>query len=345
VPTPSWLQGVAINQWVEIPNSSMSMAPVGMAAAGTAPSSRMDAWNGYALKGTDAYSVRQGGHGDYYGNEVLRFNAASNTPGWTMIKTSSPESVVTNDSSRYTDGSPAAVHGYHSQRYVPQRNWVFSVGSTAISRLGGTKPDCVVYDIASNTYLPQGTVPDMPAMILAEQGIWDDPATGDIYHTAGYVINRWNQATNRWSPHIADVPTFYGFASVCCTDTTRRRALLLAGDPAARVPQLFTFSTQSAQSISPTGDTSIVNSTGHYGMVFCPTTDRFYAMTGGAGSTGLYEINPTTWVISAKTTTGGNAMPAAASTGVFTRFLYVAQLGGVLYFPQYSANAWFLRLH
>lgn len=323
----------------------MSMAPVGMAAAGTAPSSRMDAWNGYALKGTDVYSVRQGGHGDYFGNEVLRFNAASDSPAWTMIKGSSPESVVTDNSSRYTDGSPSAVHGYHSQRYVPQRNWVLSVGTTAMSRQGGTNSDCVVYDIASNTYLPRGTVPDMPAMILAEQGIWDDPATGDIYHTAGYVINRWNQATNTWSLRVAEVPTFYGFASVCCTDTTRRRALLLAGDPAARVPQVFTFATQSAQSISPTGDTSIVNSNGHYGMTYCPVTDRFYAMTGGVASAGLFEINPVTWAISAKATAGGNAMPAAASTGVFTRFLYVAQLGGILYFPRYSANAWFLRLH
>ena len=345
VPTPSWLQGVAVNQWIEIPNSSMSTVPAGMPASGTAPSSRMDAWNGYALKGTDVYSVRQGGHGDYYGNEVIRFNAASNTPGWSMIKNSSPESAVTDDSSRYSDGSPAAVHGYHSQRYVPQRDWVLSVGSTAISRLGGTKSDCVVYNVATNAYMPVGTVPDMPAMILAEQGIWDDPLTGDIYHTAGRVINRWNQKTNTWSLRVTEVQNFYGFASVCCTDTTRRRALLLAGDPAARVPQLFTFATQTAQDISCSGDTTIVNSTGHYGMVFCPTTDRFYAMTGGAGSTGLYEINPTTWVISAKTTSGGSQMPAAATTGVFTRFLYVQQLGGIIYFPRYSANAWFLRLH
>lgn len=316
-----------------------------MPATGTNAAYRMDAWNGYALKGTEVYSVRQGGHGDYFGNEVLRFNIASNAPSWSMIKGSSPASVVTENSSRYTDGSPAAVHGYHSQRYVSQRNWILSVGTTAMSRQGGTNGDCVVYDIASNTYLPRGTVPDMPPMVLAEYGIWDDPATGDIYQTAGYVINRWNQATNTWSLNVAQVPDFYGFGAVCCTDTTRRRALLLAGDPAKRVPQLFTFATQTATSVAVSGDLSIVNSTGHYGMVYCPATDRFYAMTGGAGATGLYEIHPTTFAITAKATTGAANMPATAPTGVFTRFLYVAQLGGIVYFPRYSANAWFLRLH
>lgn len=343
--TPRWLQGVAVDQWVEIPGSSMRLAPVGMVATGTDPASRMDAWNGFALKGTAVYSVRQGGHGDYFGNEVLRIDLGGDTPVWAMVKPSSPASVVTDNSSRYTDGSPAAVHGYHSQRYIAQRDWVLSVGTTAMSRQGGTNGDCVVYDVASNRYLPRGTVPDLPPMVLAEYGVWDDPATGDVYQTAGYVIHRWNQAANSWSLRVADVPTFYGFASVCCTDTTRRRALLLAGDPAARVPQLFTFATQSAQSVTPTGDRSIVDSAGHYGMVFCPATDRFYAMQGGAAGSGLYEIHPTTFAVSAKATTGGGALPAAAASGVFTRFLYVAALGGIVYFPRYAANAWFLRLH
>ncbi len=342
---PAWLVGVAVDEWKEIPNSSMSVVPAGMPAAGTNPAYRMDAWNGYALKGTDVFSVRQGGHGDYFGNEVLRFDLGSDSPHWEMIKGSSPETVVTDNSSRYTDGSPAAVHGYHSQRYVAQRDWVMSVGTTAMSRLGGTNSDCVVYDVQSNSYLPRDTVPDMPPVVLAEFGVWDDPETGDLYQTGGYQIHRWNQATNTWTVNLASVPDFYGFASVCCTDTTRRRALLLAGDPAKRTPQLFTFATAQAESVTPTGDLTVVNSGGHYGMVYSPVTDRFYAMTGGEAGAGLFEIHPTTFAIAPKVTSGGAQLPASNPTGVFTKFLYVRSLGGIVYFPKYSANAWFLRLH
>jgi hypothetical protein len=31
--------------------------------------------------------------------------------------------------------------------------------------------------------------------------------------------------------------------------------------------------------------------------------------------------------------------------GPYNKFLYVPQLQGVIYVPQYDSNAWFLRLH
>lgn len=343
---PAWLVNVAVNQWVEIPSSTMSTVATGMGGVGTNPRGRMNAWNGYALKGTDVYSVRQGGHTDYWGNEVLKFDLASNTPAWTIVKPSSPDpSVIRDNVSRYTDGSPAAVHGYYNQRYVAQRDWIMSVGTTAMPFNGGTNGDCVVYDVAQNTYLDAGTIPDA-TIALPEFGVFDDPTTGNVYHLSAYTIHRWNQASNTWTLNVASVPRQYGYPSVACTDTTRRRAVILSGDAQARTPYVFDFTTSMATEITPTGATAVIDSTGKYGITYCPTTDRFYLMNHQQpGATGLSEMNPTTFEITPMATTGGATLPDSAAAGVFSRFLYVAPLRGIVYFPQYSANAWFLRLH
>jgi hypothetical protein len=321
----------------------MSAAPVGMVAQGTNPASRMDAWNGFALKGTDVYCVRQGGHSDYFGNEVLRINLATDAPAWTMIKASTPNpSVVTDNNSRYTDGTPSAVHGYYTQRYIPQRNWVFSCGTTAMSLQGGTNGDCVIYDISTNTYLPPGTVPTLNVGLLPGFGVWDDPMTGNVYQVGGYQVNRWNQATNNWTMGVGSLPKLYGFPSVACFDSTRRRGFILAGDSGARQPYLFDVTTNTTIPVNPTGDLTVVNSNGGFGITYCPATDRFYAMVGNSGAD-LYEINPTTFAIGTKATIG--TPPPTTGNGVWGRFHYVAELGGIIYFPRYAANAWFLRLH
>lgn len=344
---PAWLLGVAVDQWVEVPNSSMSVVPTGMVAVGTTPSGRMDAWNGYAIHDRDVYSVRQGGHGDYYGNEVLRFNLGSDTPTWMMIKDSTPDpAVVTDNQSRYTDGTPAAVHGYYTQRYVAARNWVLSVGTTAMSLQGGTNNDCVVYDISTNAYLPVGTVPDATPSLLPGFGVFDDPVTEDIFHVGAYTVNRWNQVSNTWTFNVGSLEHNYGFPSTACTDTNRRRAVILSDSPGATQSYLFDIVSGNTTPITFGDDPGFATGDHGYGMTFCPPRDRFYVMVGNMAAAGdLYEVNPETFVISPMVTTGAGAMPATAGNGVWGRFTYVPSLGGIIYFPRYVANAWFLRLH
>jgi len=215
---------------------------------------------------------------------------------------------------------------------------------------GGSAPDMMVYDVGTNAYLPQGTIQATQALAAAEFPVWTDPVNGDLYYVLGWTAHRWNQASNTWNHGISFVGNYYGVAGVCCVDTTRRRALLLAGDPGGRVPTVYDMAAGAAANITMTGSTALSSSAGHFGMVFCPTTDRFYAMVGtAANGADLYEVNPTTWAVSTKATTGGTGMAVAENGvdihGVFGRIHYVAELGGILYFPQYTSNAWFLRLH
>lgn len=344
---PAWLVGVAVNSWVEIPNSKMEgsysrPAPNGIVG----PRARMDAWCGLVSKGTDVYSVRNGGHTDYWGNEVMRFRLANHTPTWEMVKPSSSFVPAAGDSnSRYGDGTPASSHSYAHHRYIRDRNWFVSVGNTAVANNGGSPNECVVYDIATNEWLPVGTMPDCMPVVIANHAIWQDPANGDIYQCHARTVNRWNQASNTWTFNHNDFTNQYGIAGVGCTDAYRRRALVFGNSGGGADKTIrYTLDTNTWIEQAIAGDQTLVGNA-YFGLVFCPVTDRFYAMTGRSDGDGLFEIHPTTFACSIKAATGAAGMLADTGTGVYTRFQYVPELGGCVYFPRHSSNAWFLRLH
>ncbi len=345
--TPTWLNGVAINAWVEIPSSAMEGSYIRPAPNGiTGPRSRMDAYCGLVSKGTDFYSVRNGGHGDYWGNEVMRFQLASNTPSWEMVKPSSSfVPGVADSNSRYGDGTPASSHSYAHHRYVRERNWFVSVGNTAVANNGGSPNECVVYDIAGNDWMPVGTMPDCMPVVIANHAVWQDPAKGDIYHCYARIVNRWNQASNTWTFNLNEITNQYGIAGVGCTDAYRRRALVFGNSGGgADKTVVYSLDTNTWVEQTITGDQTLVGNA-YFGLVFSPVTDRFYAMTGGPDGAGLFEIHPTTFSCTVKPATGATGMSEQAGTGVYTRFQYVPELGGLVYFPRHSSNAWFLRLH
>jgi hypothetical protein len=344
---PDWLDGADVGSWVEIPDSAMEGSYFRPAPNGiVGPRARMDAWCGLVSKGTDFYSVRNGGHGDYWGNEVMRFRLASNQPKWEMVKPSSMFVPAVSDSnSRYGDGTPASSHSYAHHRYVRERNWFVSVGNTAVANNGGSPNECVVYDIATNAWMPVGTMPDCMPVVIANHAIWQDPAQGDIYQCYARLVNRWNQATNTWTFNLNEFTNQYGIAGVGCTDAYRRRALVFGnsgGDANKTILYNLDANTWAEQPI--VGDQTLVGNA-YFGLVFCPVTDRYYAMTGGADGAGLFEIHPTTFACAPKVAAGASGMAADAGAGVYTRFQYVPELGGLVYFPRHSSNAWFLRLH
>jgi hypothetical protein len=81
------------------------------------------------------------------------------------------------------------------------------------------------------------------------------------------------------------------------------------------------------------------------GMVYVPALDLFLLRKGGSGGT-IYQINPGTFEATTYLTTGGASIPAVeGGNDTYNKFLYVPRLGGAVYVPRYSGNAWFLRLH
>ena len=346
---PSWVSGTAIDAWAEIPGSAaQSGVPLSMAApnsfGGSAPASaRMDAWCGFAMVGRKIYSAAQGGHGDYRGNEVLAFDV--DTGLWSLVLASSPPGDFI-DGGPYSDGRPAATHGYYTWQPVPQRNWLVSAGQAATANNGGTYKRCTVYDITANAYLTQGTMPDMPVQpIGAEYGVGSDPATGDVYACYSGNLYKWTQSSNTWD-QVGGLVNSAGYETVLCTDSTRGRMLILAGQGSQNTANLLTFSTGAMTQPTMSGDSGITSPGGQWGAAYCETTDLIYAMETNAAAAGLYTIHPTTFVVAAKSTSGAGSMPAGVN-GVFGRLKKVTygSAGGLIYFPNHAAAAWFLRLH
>src|SRR5262245_2932304 len=131
-------------QWTEIPGTSLDQAkasngsklvpdlPHGGESMGTA--AMIGAWNSAALD-TDAgrlLFVRHGGHADSAHNGVVAFDLSTNR--WSLLRAPSmayvpiPSPAGTVYGPTYLDGSPASVHTYDCEAYIPGIKRVYSGG-------------------------------------------------------------------------------------------------------------------------------------------------------------------------------------------------------------------------
>jgi len=76
------------------------------------------------------YSVANGGHTDYSGNEANAIRLSDNAPAWVERRAPS-SSVGAGEQMYYPDGRPTSRHTYYSQWMIEARNRVmtFGVGS------------------------------------------------------------------------------------------------------------------------------------------------------------------------------------------------------------------------
>ena len=126
-------------------------------------------------------------------------------------------------------------------------------------------------------------------------------------------------------------------------DTTRGRILFVGGQTPGGDHHIYTIAQNTFTAISLNGaNAGNVAAADGAAMVYVDVLDRFLVRLGGVGGT-VYQINPTTWEVTTYPTTGGSSVPATQN-GPYNKFLYVPRLGGVIYVPTYSGNAWFMRI-
>src|SRR5688572_17474908 len=119
VTAPAWVAGLAIGQWYEIPSTAMSsVAPNPVPYGSTGPSSKVVAWTSLVVdtRTSKVYSVANGGHNDYAGNEVDALTLETENPFWTEVLASTPSAQIPNPgdgSSYYGDGRPVSRHSYY----------------------------------------------------------------------------------------------------------------------------------------------------------------------------------------------------------------------------------------
>jgi hypothetical protein len=196
------------------------------------------------------------------------------------------------------------------------------------------------FNVSTNDWDVAKTYPDvMPDFTTASgSAVVEDKASGDIYAFANHAVMRWTSATNTWSKLLTS--TVYGQYSASAMDTKRKRILIAGGlvnehayyDIATNTVQTMTFSGPSAAAMAA--------ETGN-GMVYDPGLDSYLLRKGESGGT-IYRIDAQTFSVDTLANSGGAQIPAAYN-GVWRRFLYVPQLKGVVYFPAYDGNLWFIR--
>jgi hypothetical protein len=351
---PLWRQGQAINNWREIPNTSLSLAPPSVIVPGySGPASKIATWCGLAIdnRNADVFSTAGGGHHDYSGNEVNSIRLLDDAPKWIERRPASPAGNVTIDMPYYQDGTPTSRHSYYAHHFIEQRERAmhFYVGSTYGNGVSSWAVDG--FAPKTNTWDAAGSYPWANASgHPVGSALTVDPYTGNAYmvNASGYAVNQWNQSTNQWTVLIKDVPKLTGYYVASAFDVKRNRILYLGGEMGTRIgsqnAMVFDVASRTATVVGLTGpDAAMISAISAAGMVYFPELDAYIVQTGkDAGA--CWSINAATYAIASVNTGHSGDAIAMATNGVFTRFLWAPKLGGIVYYPEYSGNMWFLRL-
>jgi hypothetical protein len=306
------------------------------------PNSKVVAWTGFSIDTRDSsiYSAANGGHSDYAGNEVDRIRLSDNAPAWTEPRPSSQASQISVNTSHYADGRPTSRHTYYGSVFNEVRGRAMILGGARYGD-GFMTASLDGFNLANNDWDSVGTYPDVFGEFTNMQGaaVALDKPTGNVYVFANFNVLRWSNASNTWSRLLTST-SIYGQYAATAMDTRRNRILVVGGN--VNDHGVYDATANSIQSVSFTGpNASVMTGDTGNGLIYDSVLDAYLLRKAGAGGT-IYRINAQTFSVDVLPTTSGDQLPAAPNS-VWTRFLQVPNLKGVVYFPTYSGNAWFLR--
>jgi hypothetical protein len=384
---PAWRRGLAVNEWTEILGSSMSNTPptvtqlAALSIGGEA--NRVNNWNGFALDSRNniLWGLGNGGHGDWYGNEVMRLDLNTSSPVWdewlasslytqAFVDAGKPASARHyNDSTRLT-----GQHSYYNHQMLERQDRVLRVYSGSVSSGAGTGFWTVDgYDITTaqgvNGTDPAATFPDVfPGSTSMNQasGTCRDPDTEKIYFfpSENGTVRVFTPATSgvggSWA-NVGTLPAGLNGAEAMSAFDTRRGRILVAGQSYPYDSNVMkfhyltvsgaTWSSELTSTLSGEAKATLIAARAGGGMVYVPYLDAYLVRLGPTGSQ-VIKIDASTFACTFITTTGGSAIPATDDVdgptlyeNVYNKFLFVPHLRGVIYYPEYSANLWFLRLY
>lgn len=348
---PAWRIGMVPLQWKELSNSAMSLRPpsVNPGRNSGSLSAKMDAWCGLAIdtRNSKVWGPANGGHDDYHGNEVMSFDLSADAPAWVEVMPSSSGFTVPSDTNYYSDGTPVSSHSYYTLHVIESRNRVirFNVGAAATS--GNPKPVVDGFNVVgAGAWDAPGTYPNFPSGVTRSTA--KNPLTEDVYcFVNNYSVQKWTNATNTWSAVQNQFPPVDFEETATAFDTARSRIFLLKGLGNAR--HTFSLSTGLFTQITLTGAaaTAVNALSKAMGMVYVPALDSYLVRGGLEGGGAVYKIDANTFECTLLSTTGGAGVPSTAviagsPENVYSRWLHAPKLGGIVFFPRYTSNAWFL---
>lgn len=352
---PLWLQGKPLNEWFQIPNTSVI-------AAGSAA----QAFCGMALAevGGKALCVvaAAGGHSDSFDNSVVSLDLMAATPAWTQRHASS--NLNEPNVGYYSDGRPTSRHTYWGGNiYIPQLDRVLLPGVYGAYGSAINFPKVDAFNL--NTYKWDGVVVDQPGISgsgYPNMNIADsmtaavlNPATGDLWQPYNYFsMLKWSLSTKQQTV----TANFSGnqFQGPGCWDPVRNQCVWFGRGSGGVMTdawivnstgtsrQSLTFSASSA--LTEMANISATDTTEN--VVYDPVADKFYWFA-AQGNGAVFVITPnagTTWSVSKLTQGAGTIVPPNLAF-TYSRFAYVASLNGLVFVPAIGSrndNVHFMRL-
>ena len=272
-----------------------------------------------------------------YGYDIKLLDGA---PAWSEPKSATPLAQVIDSAAYYADGRPTSRHTFYGAVMNESRGRAMVLGGAQwgngwmLSTMDG-------FSVTANDWDKAASFASAPSEFTAASGsaVVADRASGDIYTFASYAVSRWSSASNSWTKVLSSVAT-YGQYAASAMDTKRNRILVQGG--LINDHGLYDVASNSMSNVTFTGPNAgdMTGDTGN-GMVYDPGLDVYLLRKAGAGGT-IYRINAQTFYVDTLPTTSGSAVPSAINN-VWNRFLYVPQLKGVIFFPAFDGNAWFVR--
>jgi hypothetical protein len=342
------VNALAIGQWYEIPNTSISSVDNPTAPFGNeGPSAKIYDWTSFVAdpRTSKVYTVANGGHAGYGGNEVDALELELAVPRWVEVLAPTPAANAPKCVEYYNDGRPTSRHTYYGITFNEFDNRIMFMGGSWFCDNGTPFLQTMdSYNIGSNSYSAAGTHPNLTSVFRTfAVSYTGDPFTGDIYAVQSGTTGRWNRSSNTFTADIGATGSVNsGGYAYSAFDTTRSRIYLQGGDNNSH--QLYTLSANQWTTVTLTGANSADLPAAQAGMFYVPAPLDAYLVRGeGAGGT-VYRVNASTFEVTTLPTTGGSSIPSTQN-GPFNKFVYVPRLGGAVYVPSYTGNAWFLRLH
>lgn len=357
---PAWYSALVHKQWATpLSNTILSVAdPLAVTTnvGTTGLESVTSAWTGMGCDSTnyEIFTLRNGGHNDYHGNEVYSCDLSAASPAWQRRRNATAQSGSGNQTT-WSDGRPTSDHTEMSTIAGGGR-W-FSIGSNAMNFNGGSNVfRWWEFDRGANDWIDLGTH-NSGASIGFPCGLaLYDPTDSQIIQVrtwgASPSLVFQNLSNMSGSAALTNTNSFGSETNyfVGAVDTTNRILLVRGSTVGYRIIRLNSSANKQAAwvTVSASGTAPTLRSSWHWH----PPSGAFLSWQGGQT---IYKLTPTvsggtytglTWS-TVSGYTGITPTSTIPSTGMYSK-VNLMQMADSTYafvaFPNYNGPVYVCRL-
>lgn len=347
---PSWVPGLTLNAWTTLGNVNTFQAVKAPNIGQGNADGVFTAWGGAALatgQGSHGSFVHwNGGHTDYYGNEVYRFDLSTLT--WSRLNETSPSpfsSTSWPDGLR-NDGNPAVPHTYYFVGYRPNGNQFYTTRRETTNAGGGGVYKVSRFDLDTNTWT-NSTASNSLTNIDANGSAYDSSRDMIWLTTSnnGFDWASYNPNTDAWTTYTGPSgayspgPLVYVPTKDCMVFFAFGQSFEYGLDPASPNTQIVTLTTSGTPPSTNGGDMPCWSSNLGAIVYYPSRSSSIYLLTPPVG-----DWRTGTWTWSQRSVTGTVTHDSGA--GTYGKF-QVAEWGSYtvgIYNGRYNGSCQAVRL-